>query len=171
MNANFLGLFGIITSTFLSVWAIFRYVLTGSYRLDNDTSKRMIHVIEKESRFTWFLEGEHVGPPKFPSTYNVISFVRGSLIHFSRGERLLTAGWQGKEELTTLSFFRWDRKKIDSLLKRDVNSPDIPVMALTPHGSDRLGQLECDPDIIPYLDSELYEDIEADIISVLNGNK
>lgn len=166
---TFFGLIGILGSTFVSIWAIFKYLLTGSYRLDNDTSKRVISLIEKEAQFKWILAGEHVSEPKFPNTYDAIVKLRGVYMYFSRGERLLTAGWQGKEEMTVLTFMRWNRENINKLLTRETDSDYAPVMALTPHGCDRLGELKCDPHTEPVLDKELYDDIERDVVKVLSG--
>lgn len=165
MNASIFGLIGIVGS----IWAFFKYVLLGTLRLDNESSKRVIELIERDATFKWILVGEHVKQPKFPDTYDAIVRMRGTFFYFSRAERLLTAGWQGKEEMTSITFMRWNREKIESLLERGGDNDTVSVMALTPHGSDRLGHLKCDSNITPALDRSLYDDIESDVVKVLDG--
>ena len=168
---NFISLVGILSvagSMMISIWAVFKYVLLGSYRLDNDSSKRIIEMIEREAEFSWILTGEYVNEPKFPDTYEAIVKLRGMYFYFTRNERLMTAGWKGKEELTFITFARWNRKRVIGLLSRGGNNSDtVPVMALTPNGSDRLGELKCDSHVETFLDKKLYEDIERDVVNVL----
>lgn len=162
-----LNLLGILGTSFFSVWAAFRYVLLGSYRLNSDTSKRLIEKILKESRWNWVLNGERVVPPKFPTVYEVISILNGAPFYFSRGERLLTAGWQSKEDLSTITFLRWHRKVIDDLITVEIGNR-VPISALSITNCDRLGELETDPEAEVYLNTGSYEDIELDVQKVLS---
>lgn len=164
---SMLNLLGILGTSFLSVWAVFRYVLLGSYRLSSDTSKRLIEKILKDSKWSWVLNGERVVPPKFPTVYEVISVLNGAPFYFSRGERLLTAGWQSKEDLSTITFLRWHRKVIDDLITVEVGNR-IPISALSITNCDRLGELEADPNAEIFLNEGSYEDIESDVQRVLS---
>lgn len=168
---NFVSFIGVIASSVFSIWAIFKYLILGTYKLDNESSKIIISLIEKESKFKWVLSSEYVNDPKFPNVYEAIVKLNNFYFFFSRSEKYLTAGWQSKEEISSIIFMRWNRDKILNLLKTGINPTIVPVRALTPYGSDRLGDLESNsnPDI--YLDDFLYKDIEKDVISVLKGEK
>ena len=163
---NIIGYIGAAGTALLSVWAIFRYFLFGSYRLDNDMSKRLIDLITKRATFKWVMTDEYVREPKFPDTYEALVKINGFFLYFVRAERLLTAGWKGKEEVTVLYFCRWRRNDVIELFEKSATSPTVAVMALTPHGSDRLGELSCDANLTTILRPELYQDIEADVADI-----
>lgn len=168
--SNFFVLFSIISTVFVSVWAVLKYIILGTYKIDNDTSKRLIEAIEARANFKWLLANECVTEPRYPDVYEAFVSIEGVVFYISRNERLLTAGWKGKEETTQVSFARWNRKKILNILKsKSLNSRTIPVMALSPHGTDRLGELSADPQSISVLDN--CADIEVEVQEVADGMK
>jgi hypothetical protein len=167
MNSIF-AIIGVFSTTVLSAWAALRYVLLGTYKIDNDTSKRLIEQIEAEAIHKWVLTSEHVTEPRYPSEYEAIVFMHGCPFFMSRTERLLTAGWKDKEEVSRVVFLRWQRDKVLQVINRHgVKEPTIPVMALTPHGSDRLGALTPGVDSDPVVDSSLSDDIMSDVEKLL----
>lgn len=167
---NLLAIFGIFSTVVVSIWAVLKYVVLGSYKLDNDISKRFIEAIETEASFNWILASERVIDPRYPNVYEAFVIFRGASFFFSRNERLLTAGWKGKEENTIITFLRWQRGKIDDLLRyKAFNNKSIPVMAMFPSGADRLGELMVDPESKTVVDN--CADIEADVQDVLDGKK
>ena len=166
---NVFPLFGLIISTVLSVWASFRYVLMTSYRLENGTSKCLLDRIKKESPMSWVFGGEHVTPPRFPDMWEGILLIDRVPLYFNRTERLMTAGWKSKETISTLMFFRWDKKKVEKILSKVSQTDSIQVSALTPHGADRLGDLESGGEGDLYLNPGSYEDIEEDVRRVVSG--
>lgn len=168
---NFVSFIGVIASSIFSIWAIFKYLVLGTYKLDNEASKTIISLIEKESKFKWVLSSEHVNDPKFPSVYEAIAKVTDFYFFISRNEKYLTAGWQSKEEISSIVFMRWNRCKILDLLKKKNNPTTVPVRALTPYGSDRLGDLNCESNPEIYIDESLYKDIEEEVSSVIKGIK
>lgn len=164
-----LPLIGLIGSTLLSVWAAFKYLLTSSYRLEDGVSKLLLSRIRKEKPLSWMFGGEHVTPPRFPELWEGFLLLDKIPLYFHRNERLMTAGWKSKESVSTLSFFRWNRSQVDRLLACVNTGESIQVSALTPHGADRLGELEpgCEGEL--YLNPGSYEDIEEDVKRVLAG--
>jgi hypothetical protein len=169
---NFLTILGFAATSFISIWAFLKYLVLGQYRLDNDTSKRLISTIIKSNAKQWILNKDLVIPPKFPEQYEAFVILNGLYFFFSKTERLMTAGWQSKENISFISFPRWQRTRIDALLRGEGFSDNtIPVMALLPSSTDRLGELVCDPNPPLYLDPSLYQDIEDDVIQVLGGKK
>jgi hypothetical protein len=170
--SSLLTILGFAATSFVSIWAVLKYLVLGQYRLDNDTSKRLISKVVKSKCKQWILTKELVLPPKHPTQYEAFVIFNGLWFFVSRSERLMTAGWQSKEEVSSISFLRWQREKIDRLLRGEDDSDNtIPVMALLPSSTDRLGELTCDPNPSIYLDPALYQDIEDDVIKVLAGEK
>ena len=168
--SGILPLLGLIGSTLLSLWAAFKYLLTSSYRLEDGVSKLLLSRIRKEKPTSWVFGGEHVTPPRFPELWEGFLFLDGIPLYFHRNERLMTAGWKSKESVSTLAFFRWNRVQVDDLLAHVNTGESIQVSALTPHGTDRLGELEPGGEGELYLNPGSYEDIEADVKKVLAGD-
>ena len=166
---SFISLIGVLGTFIFSLWASFKYILLGSYRLNSDTSKRLIDKIESHARWSWVLTGELVVRPKYPNVFEALVLLGGVPLYFSRNERLMTAGWQGKEDLSQVVFLRWHRKGIDRLLRETVLSDTIPISALSAGSNDRLGDLEPDPNASVFLNEGSYEDIERDVVDVLRG--
>ena len=109
---------------------------------------------------------------KYPSTYSSFAILNGTLVYFTRSERLLTAGWQSKETISELYYFRWHREKIKSFINGIVNAKEyVNVMALAPWGSDKLGQLSTAEKPNVYINKEQYEPIEEDIVNILTSGK
>ena len=167
---NLFAIFGIISTTLVSVWATLKYLVLGTYKIDNDSSTRLIDLIESSASFKWALVNESVTEPRFPDVYESFVILRGTWFFISRNERLLTAGWKGKEETTHIIFPRWQRKRILDILKRKgIDNPMIPVKALSPHGTDRLGELMSDPDCKSIINNCL--DVEGEVKEVVEGKK
>ena len=164
-----LPLIGLIGSTLLSVWAAFKYLLTSSYRLEDGVSKLLLSRIRKEKPLSWMFGGEHVTPPRFPELWEGFLLLDKIPLYFHRNERLMTAGWKSKESISILSFFRWNRSQVDRLLAHVNTGESVQVSALTPHGTDRLGELEPGGEGELYLNPGSYEDVEEDVKRVLAG--
>lgn len=165
---SIVGILGIISAALVSFWAFFKYVILGNYRLNSETSKLLFDKIQKDAKVNWVINKEYVKKPKYPEIYETFVVMDDFPFFFSTSERLLTAGWQGKDNVSTLSFLRWHKHKVESLLDshcRELNT----VSLLAPHGQDLLGEIEPDPNAKIYLNKGSYEDIEEDVKRVVNG--
>jgi len=166
---NIFSFLGVVGTSFFSIWAFFKYVILGTYKLNSDASKRIVDKIEKNAQWKWILAGEHVLDPKYPDLYEAFVFLDGVPFFFSKSEKMMTAGWKGKEDYSIVSFFRWNRKKINSILKDEKSSNILTVSALIPGGIDRLGELSVEKDLELFLNKGTYEDIEKDVEKVATG--
>lgn len=167
---NIFALIGILGSIVVSVWATLKFIIGQSFRLDDNISKLLIEKIRLEGRFTFELSNEFSFNKKYPAVYTCFSNLNGNLIYFSRDERLLTAGWQGKETLSEIHFLRWQKSAVFEMLsKLNYLNDSVNVMMLQPYGTDKIGEIGT-KNVEISLDKFLYEDIEKDIESVLNEN-
>jgi hypothetical protein len=171
-NMNFLGISGIIAAVIGvlgSFWAFLRYVVICDYRLEPDTSKMILSRVLSEGKHKYIVHSQHVAPPKLPDIFSAFTSLDGVFFHFSREERLLTAGWKSKEDVSRITFLRWNRSKIDKLLVRSNDSVTIPVNALNPGGNEKLGEISKDKEAKVFIDECLYNDIESDVKIVVEG--
>jgi len=165
------SIIGIVGSALVSIWAIMRYIISQHMRLDDNLSKNLLPYLKK-SKWKLEINNEISINKKYPTTYSSFLILEGVFMYFSRSERLLTAGWQSKETISEIYYFRWQRKKVESIIHTIVNSQEhVNVMALTPWGTDKLGELEREKNPVVYIDNEQYEDIERDIQDVLKSKK
>ena len=173
-NVNILGILGVIGTLFLSWWAIVRPLFTCTFRLDNESSKRLLSAILEGSKWKFVINDHHVIEPKTPEIYDAFVYLQGCLFFYSRSERLMTAGWKSKEPLTQITCLRWQKKSLEDLFRAKGDDRTVPINLLGPGtsgDSDKLGQLDIDQDNTVFLDPSLYEDIEADVRDVSNGVK
>jgi hypothetical protein len=158
-----------IIGFFGTIWAFFRYVLVCSYRLEPETSKRILTRILSEKTLKYIVNSQHVLAPKLPETFSAISRLDNVSFFFSREERLLNAGWKSKEDISQITFLRWNRQKIDKILTRSSDEVTVPVSALSPSGSDKLGEIIRDQNATVYMDEYVFHDIEQDVTKVISG--
>ena len=140
----------------------------GAYKVDGDTGQRLAGRIIREASWVWELNRQFVQEPRSPESYEALVLMRGVLMFFSRSEKLMTAGWQAKEVITTVYFPRWHRGSVDRLLK-DEDCAAIPISALMPNNREKLGEIYPDADPPLYLNAGSYEDIERDVAEVAAG--
>ena len=152
-----------------SVWAFFRYILFCSYRLESDTSKRILSRILEERGLNFIVNSQHTVYPKLPDVFSSFSRLDGTPFFFSREERLMTAGWKGKEDISKIFFFRWDKRKIEKLLTRSTDDITVPVNALNPGGNEKLGEIIREENPRIFLDEEQYIEIERHVSAIANG--
>lgn len=149
-----------------SLWAFIRYIMICSYRLEPDASKKILSRILNEDCFKYIINSQHVLSPKLPETFIALAKLDGSGFFFSREERLLTAGWKSKEDISKITFFRWNKKKIEKLLSRSSDEITVPVNALNPGGTEKLGEITRDELAKVYLPKSMYSDMENDVIAI-----
>lgn len=151
-------------------FAFFRYVLICTYRLEPDVSRRILSKILKGECTKYIVRNQYVEPPKLPEIFASLVRMEGCFFYFSREERLMTAGWKGKEDVSSLMFPRWYRKKIEKLLSRSAEDDVIPVNVLNPSGTEKLGDLIKNVRAEVYLPAHQYTDIEQEVIKVVQGD-
>jgi predicted AAA+ superfamily ATPase len=165
------SLIGVIGGLLVSIWAFLKYIISQSMRLDDNLSKSLIPSI-MNAKHKFEINNEISVNKKYPSTYSSFVFLNGTLLYFTRSERLLTAGWQSKETISELYYFRWHREKVKSFIGGIVNAKEyVNVMALAPWGSDKLGQLSTSEKPKVYINKDQYTDIEEDIVNILSTGK
>lgn len=172
-NFNLLGLLGIVGGAALTWWAFIRPAFTYTYRLDSEASKRLLVKVMNESNWKYVIMDNLVVPPKLPDVFEAFVSLEGCQFFFTRAERLMTAGWKGKDNVSSVTCLRWQRAKLQKLLGQASNGVTIPIYSLMPgsDGRDKLGELIYDENVQVFLPRGKYEDIEQEVKNVLDGVK
>jgi hypothetical protein len=172
MNSTaFFGLFAAVGGVLISWWAFAKNLFLATYRVEPDAAEKIRNKILEESRWKFVLGDHYVAPPKKPDVFESFVLLHGILFYFSLTERMLTAGYTGKEPVATVTFFRFQRKKIDALLSESTSDGLLPVRVMTSFGRDRLGSLAPDPKVVTYASPGTYEDIEEEVAQVASGTR
>ena len=165
------AIIGVVVSAVISIWATLRYLISQNVRLDDNLSKTMIPLI-KAAKYKFEINNEITVNKKYPSTYSTFVIIKGMPFYFTRSERLLSAGWQSKELISEVYYLRWHKRKMTEYLRAiSKDEKKVNVMALTPWGSDKLGQLSKSSIDKIFLDDDQYKDIEKDLQDMLKSNK
>jgi len=172
-NVGLMSIAGIIGGAFFSWWAFIRPLFTCSYRLESEASKRLLTVVLSKARWKYVISNHFVVEPKMPDIFEAFILLQGCFLFFSRSERLLTAGWKNKESVSQVTCFRWQKSRVEEMLRYTWDGVTVPVYALMPgsSGSDKLGELACDKDAKVYLPAKYYSDIEAEVEDVIAGRR
>ena len=163
-----------ITTLLLSLGGILgglvslKFIVISHFRIPKSIAKALYKESLK-SKFKFVMEEELVFDKKDPSIYKSLVKLGGAYILFDKSERLFTAGWQSKESLTDIYFFRWDTKKIKRVL--DFISKiekEINIYAMSPYGNSHIGIIDGAKPVDLVLDKSTYSDIENDVKRVIN---
>lgn len=154
-----------LLGSFLTIWALFKYIILIEIRLDANTFKTIYDLSKKDKKF--ILQEEFITEAKYPVIFSCLCFFNKiPWFYLSHGERLLTAGYQGKDYTTTLICFRWRYRQIYNYLKFKLREMQlevlgIPVEIITPWFTDKIGSLKCAIKEL-YLPDELWKDIDQE---------
>lgn len=153
-------------------WAFCKYVLLVEIRVDSDIYKTLFDHFKNSRKFT--LHEEFTSESRHPVLYMAFVFSNDSpWFLISHSERLLQAGWHGKDYVTIIICFRWNYKKIKSFLSHELKESSlktmgVPVRILLPYGVDKIGSIKQKaPE--PVCDRSLWGDIEEDVKEMLEG--
>jgi hypothetical protein len=168
------SIFLAFSGTILGIWAIFKYLILIEMRLDANTYKTLYEVCKEERKFV--IREEFVSESKPPlELLAFCSFKGAPYFYLNHSERLLTAGWQGKDSLTTVKCFRWSAKKLkryfqSKLKELQLNKLGVPVELITPNYTDRIGVLKQSAQE-PLQPMVLWQDIASEVEEVFSGQR
>lgn len=135
-----------LLGAFVGVWALVKYVILVEMRIDANTFKTLYDLSKEKRKFV--LNEEFVQEAKYPVVYKIICFFHDMpWFYLDHGERLLTAGFQGKDYMTHVTCFRWSYRRLKDefgvkLKEKQLELLGIPVEILMPFYCDLLGTLK-----------------------------
>lgn len=152
------------------IFVLFKYVLLMEVRIDARTFKSLYELLKINNKFV--ICEEFLVETKYPTIFSAICSIKGfPYFYINHSERLMNAGWQGKELITNITCFRWDYAKLKLLLTAQVKSAEdlgIPVDIILPNHIDRIGILSKYVNK-PLINPKLWEDIDNEVGKVFDG--
>jgi hypothetical protein len=167
---------GILTllASLVGVWAIFKYVILFEMRIDANTFKTLYETNKKERKIV--LSEEFITENRHPVSYSAICFSKEAPWFFlNHSERMMQAGWQSKDYVTTISCFRWKYKKLKTYLQirlkeLQLSTLGVPVELMLPFYTDKIGSLK-ESISEPIVDSKLWKDFCDEVQEVAEGKR
>ena len=171
MSSTIVGSLLAFSGIIFSIWAIFKFVIIHEFRLEENTYKTL-YEISKTNKIFVFKE-EFVAENQPPIQLNALCLFKNCpTFYLNHSERLLTAGWQGKDTITTIHCLRWSKNKIKNFLKINLKSLQIqmgiPVELITPHYTDKIGTIK-ELSKEPIAEKTQWEDIDKEAAEVLHS--
>ena len=154
---------------FLGALLSLKFLFINHYRVNQSVASLLYKSLIRDSTFKFVAREELVFDKKEPAIFNGLFKLGGIYLFFDKSERLLQAGWQAKENVVDIYFFRWNTDKIKKFLQSlNQSSSKVNVYAMSPWNNIHIGEIDCQGYSIS-VDKNLYEDIETDVSRVLNG--
>lgn len=163
-----------VLASFVGIWAFFKYILLIEMRVDSNTYKTLYDLCCEDKKI--ILYEEFVSEGRRPVAYVAFCFFKGApWFYINHSERLMQAGWDGKDYFTVLTCFRWRHSKLKNYLKfklkeMQLYSLGVPVQLMLPYGIDKIGSLkEKFPE--PIMEESLWKDFENEVAEVVEGKR
>ena len=141
-------------------------------RVDANTFKTL-YELTKDKRKIVLIE-EFVTENRPPVSYSALCFLENApIFHIAHSERLMQAGWQGKDYITLVTCFRWDYKKLKTYLKVKLKQMQfeilgVPVELMLPFYTDKIGSIkQSAPE--PVVDPSLWKEFENEVSQISEG--
>ena len=162
-----------IIASGIGVWAAFKYVILIEMRIDANIFKTLFDLCKEDKQIV--LSEEFVSETRHPVTYSAICFFKDApWFYLHHSERLMQAGWHGKDQVTTICCFRWRYRWMKQYLHKKIKEMQlhtlgVPVQIMLPDFTDKIGSLKgFAPE--PIIDKYLWKDFEQEVAEVANGN-
>lgn len=163
-----------LLASFVGVWAFIKYIMLVEIRVDSDIYKTLFDHFKDARKFT--LHEEFTSESRHPVLYMAFVFCKKTpWFLISHSERLLQAGWHGKDYVTIIICMRWNYKAIKQFLSYDLKESSlktlgVPVRVLLPYGVDKIGSIKQKaPE--PIIDRSIWIDLDNDVQEMLQGKR
>jgi len=155
----------------VGIWATIKYVILYELRIDNNTFRILYELSLRESRFV--LEEEFFTEKRHPVIFRALCFFKNQpWFYLTHGERLLQAGFHGKDQVSYITCTRWNSKKIKCLLNLKLPNLQlehfgIPIRIANPWYTDKIGSIKESFD--PVQPCSFWKDLDEEIKLVIDG--
>jgi len=161
-------------ASLVGIWAIFKYVLLIEVRIDTNTFKTLYELCKEEKKI--ILHEELTMENRHPVSFTAFCFFKGApWFYIDRNERLMQAGWNGKDHVTNVTCLRWKYVLLKTYLnckikEMQLEALGIPVELMLPYGTDKIGSIKKQyPE--PIVEDHLWKDFEKEVEEVSKGDR
>lgn len=172
IDQNLITLLFALGAGLISAWAIVKYVITMELRIEPAVFKHIYNSLDLTTHKTVLAEEIRIENRTSVEFVAFLKYQESPFFYITHGERLLNAGWHGKDFTTRITFFRFQYKKMCNFLKNlceyKINhKQEIPVYITTPNFVDNIGKIKT-KSICPIQPKTIWKDIESEIQDCLS---
>jgi hypothetical protein len=140
-------------------------------RIDENSFKVLYDILLKSNK-KFILEEEFTNGCRYPVIFNCFSLMNNyPFFYLSHEERLMNAGWDAKDHVNRILFFRWNYERLKKSLSYSHKLlDDVPIDLLLPGYSDKVGKLKKE-DFQPIILNALCNQLEKDVVDLSIGEK
>jgi hypothetical protein len=163
-----------VLASFVGIWAIFKYILLIEMRVDPKTFKTIYDLCKDQRKI--ILHEEFVLENRHPAVFSAFCFFKGApWFYIDRNERLMQAGYHGKDHITMITCFRWTYIKLKKYLNlklkdMQLTTSGVPVELMLPWSTDKIGSLKENPKE-PVVEDYLWKDLDKEVEEVASGKR
>lgn len=174
MSENMIATIMTLVASIFGVWAIFKYIILIEVRIDSNTYKTLYDYFRDSSKF--IVNEEFTSDIRHPIAFHALIIHKIlPTFYISHGERLMQAGWHGKDFVSMITCLRWQypvlRKFLSTGLKEaSFKTHGVPVQLILPYGVDRIGSLNIKMSK-PVLDLHVWEELDKEVEELANGSR
>jgi len=163
MTTNLITSLIAVATICISAWAFFKYVILLEVRIEPALFKKIYGCTEScwKLIFAEEIKLEKRAPVDYMA---LIKFSGYPAFYLTNSERLLNAGWHGKDQVARIICLRWQYKGIQTFLSDLVQDKiksqnKIPVYLITPNFVDEIGKIKTNI-ISPVQPKEIWYDLD-----------
>jgi hypothetical protein len=143
-------------------------------RIDANTFKTLYETNKSARKI--ILGEEFTRENRHPVSFSAIYFLKDApWFILNHSERMMQAGWQSVDYITTIACFRWKYKKLKEFLnvrlqELQLQTLGVPVELMLPYYTDKIGSLkEKTPE--PVADPQIWKDFCNEVEEVAEGKR
>lgn len=155
-----------VLASLFGTFAFFKYVLLIEMRVDANVYKTLYDLCRDDKKI--IIYEELVSENRHPVAYVAFCFFRDSPWFFiNHSERLMQAGFNEKDHITTITCFRWRYKRLKNFIRLKMAEMQlctlgVPVQLMLPYGTDKIGSLK-EVFSEPAVKDDLWKDFEEEV--------
>ena len=168
---NWIATIATVGGLLVAAWAAVRYIVLVELRVDNHTFRTMYEMLGSARVFV--VEEEFFTESRRPVVYRAFCKFKGVPgFYVAHGERMLQAGFHGKDFTTTIICSRTSYSRIKHFLSSALQCMQlelfgVPVSVATPWNIDKIGSLKSARS--PIVDPSLWSDIDIEMSALASG--
>ena len=163
-----------VLASIFGTFAFFKYVLLIEMRVYANIYKTFYDLCKDDKKI--IIYEELVSENRHPVSYVAFCFLKDSPWFFiNHSERLMQAGFNEKDHVTTITCFRGRYRRLKDFIKIKMTEMQlctlgVPVQLMLPYGADKIGSLK-EVFSEPAVKADLWRDFEEEVLEVSAGKR
>lgn len=159
-----------IAGSVVTILAIIRSLFLQKIRL-REQEAELIYDKVVESGKKWIIHSEYAQKNELPRSFMAYCSLNGFRFKLEVNERMLRAGWSGTDILVYVTTFRWNVKKLYTLIEKSLSEIEdkIPLYIMKQNSSIKIGDFLIPEKLNkPYINDDDYNSVVSSVEDVMS---